>query len=165
MDYLMNESSRIFNTRSISGRIRTVKRQVERKVWEFFLYFQEIFQIEHFVQGTRAIEVRHLTIRSLQRLRHVHDLGTQRSHTSTTTNPHHLSLRIENWVEITIRTTHSHLITRFQRKDIRRSDTRHHIHETNLWFRFERRRSDTHGQHDTVTLSRIVSHRIGTDRR
>jgi len=50
-------------------------------------------------------------------------------------------------------------VTRLQRKDVRRSDTRHHIHKArSLIFRFERRSSDTYSQHDAVTLSRMPVH-------
>ena len=68
-------------------------------------------------------------------------------------------------MEITIRTAHRHLITRFQGKDIRRSDTRHHILEAHFGFRFERRSGYTNRQHDAVTFCRIVGHRVSTDGR
>ena len=67
-------------------------------------------------------------------------------------------------MEVSIRPTHYYLVTRFQRKDIRRSDTRHYIHKSGtLFFRLERRGSDTYSQHDTVTFCRIVGHRVSTD--
>ena len=138
---------------------------MERKVREILLYLQEVFQIEYFVQGTCTIEVSHLTVSSMQCLRQVHDLCTQRSHTGTTTNPHHFLLRIEYRVEVSVRTAHDYLITRFQSEDIRRSNTCRHIHKAlSLIFRLERRSCDTYRQHDTVTFCRIVSHRISTDR-
>ena len=137
---------------------------MEREVREVFLNLQEIFQIEYFVQCTCTIEVRHLTVGSMQRLGQVHDLCTQRSHTGTTTYPHHLFLRIEDRMEVSVRTTHNYLITGFQRKDVRRSDTRIYVNKARtLIFRFERRRSNTYCQHDAVTLSRIVSHGICTN--
>ncbi len=155
----MNETGCIFYSGCISSWIRTVKRQVECEIREFLFYFQEVLQIEHFVQSTCTIEIRHLAICSLQRLSHVHNLSTQRSHTGTTADPHHFSLRVEDRMEITVRTAHCYLVTRFQGKDIRRSDTRHYILESRTLFsRFERRSSDTYSQHDTVAFSRIVSH-------
>ena len=139
---------------------------MECEVREVFFDLQEVLQIEYFVQRTGTIEVRHLTIGNVQCLRQVHDLCTQRSHTGTTTNPHHFLVRIQDWVEISIRTAHNNLVTRFQREDIRRSDTRHYIHKSGtLFFRLERRGSDTYSQHDTVTFCRIVGHRVSTDGR
>ncbi|GFH88454.1 hypothetical protein IMSAGC001_03897 [Bacteroides acidifaciens] len=160
----MNEAWSVLHTRSIGCRIRTVKSQVECEVREVFFDLQEVFQIEHFVQCTGTVEVRHLTVGSMQSLRQVHDLRTQRSHTSTTTNPHHFLVGIKDRVEVSVRTAHDNLVTRFQSEDIRRSNTRHHIHKSRtLIFRFERRSSDTYCQHDTVTFGRIVGHRVSTD--
>ena len=137
---------------------------MECEVREVFFDLQEVLQIEYFVQRTGTIEVRHLTIGNVQCLRQVHDLCTQRSHTGTTTNPHHFLLRVEYRMEVSVRTTHDNLVTWFQREDIRRSDTRHYIHKSGtLFFRFERWSSDTYSQHDTVTFRRIVGHRVSTD--
>ena len=160
----MNEARSILHACCICCGIRTVQSQMERKVREILLDLQEVFQIEYFIQRTCTVEVSHLTVCSMQCLRQVHDLGTQRSHTGTTANPHHFLLRIEYRVEVSVRTTHDYLITRFQCEDIRRSDTRRYIHKAlSLIFRLERRSCDTYCQHDTVALCRIVSHRIRTD--
>ena len=162
----MYETCRILHTGCVCSRVRTVECQVELEVREVFLNLQEVFQIEHLVQCTGTVEVVHRTVSDMQRLGQVHNLGTQRSHTCTTTDPHHFVLRIQNRVEVTVRSTHGHLVTWLQRKDVRRSDTRHHIHKArSLILRFERRSSDTYSQHDAVTLSRIVGHRISTDGR
>ena len=61
------------------------------------------------------------------------------------------------WMEVAERTAHDHLVARFQREDVRRSDTRVDIHEARA-VGLERRRSDTHGQHEDVALGRIVGH-------
>ena len=97
----------------------------------------------------------------MQRLRHVHDLRTQRSHTGTTADPNHFFLAVEVRMEVAVRAAHRHLVTRFQREDVRRSDTRVHIHET-ATVGLERRRGDTHGQHEHVAFGRIVGHGVGT---
>ena len=61
----------------------------------------------------------HLAVGRMQRLCHVHDLRTQRSHAGTTTDPNHFFLAVEMRMEVTVRTTHNHLVTRFQREDVR----------------------------------------------
>ena len=66
------------------------------------------------------------------------------------------------WVEVAERSTHNHLVARFQREDVRRSDTWVHIHETAL-VGLEWRCGDTNGKHKYITLGRIVGHRVGTD--
>src|SRR5574344_868958 len=101
----------------------------------------------------------------MKRTSHVHDLCTERSHTCSTANPYHLFLRVKYRMEISIRSTHNNFISWFKSKDIRRGDTRHYFLETDLRFRFERRCSYTHSQHNTVTFGWIVCHRICTYRR
>ena len=87
-----DESGRVLHAKAISLRIRTVKRQVEVEVRELLLHLQEVLHEEDLVDGTGAVEVMHLTIRSVERLQHMHDLRTERSHTGTTTDPNHLFL-------------------------------------------------------------------------
>jgi len=64
-------------------------------------------------------------------------------------------------MEVSVRTTHRHLVTRFQGKDVRRSDTRINIHKATA-VGLERRSSDTYCQHEHITLGRIVGHRVST---
>ena len=154
----MDEARRVLHASRVGSGVWTVERKVESEVGELLLQLEEILQVEHLIQGTSAIEVRHLAVCRMQGLCHVHDLRTERSHTRTTTDPHHLTFRIEDRMEIAIRATHQHLVARFEGKDIGRSDTRHHVHEAHLGFRFERRRSDTYRKHETVALGRIVGH-------
>ena len=161
--HLMNETSCIFHTSSISSRIWTVECQVEVEVREVFLQSEEIIQIEYFIQSTCTIEIVHLTIGGMQRLTHMHNLCTQRSHTGTTTYPNHLALRIKDRMELSIRTAHSHLVAWLQTEDVRRSNTWTNIHKAHLWFWLKRRCCNTDGQHEAVALSRIVSHRVSTD--
>ena len=156
--HLVYETCRVLHARCIGCRVGTVQCQMEVEVGIILLQLQEVLQIEHFVQGTCTIEVVHLAVCGMQRTGHVHDLCAQRSHTGTTTYPNHFLLRIEDRMEISVRTTHGHLVTRFQREDVRRGDTRHHILEAYLRFRFERRSGDTYRQHDAVAFSRIVGH-------
>ena len=97
----------------------------------------------------------------MERAEKVEDLSTQRSHTSTTTDVEHLSIRILD-VEVPIRTTHTHLIPRLEREDVGGRDTwrdgkplvRSAIH---------RRRSDTDVEGDDVPFGGVVSHRVSTD--
>ena len=159
---LMDEARSVLDSSCIGCRIRTVQSQVEVEVRILFFQAQEVVEIEYLVQCTSTIEIVHLTIGGMQRLGHVHDLSAQRSHTSTTTNPNHLLLRVEVWVEVAIRTTHNHLIARLQREDVRRCDTWVHLHEATL-VGLERRCSDTNGQHEHITFGRIVCHRVCTD--
>ena len=158
----MNESGSVFYTSCICYRVRTVQSQVEVEVREVFFQSKEVFQIEYFVQCTSTVEVVQFAVCSMQCTSHMHNLCTKRSHTGTTTDPNHFFLRIEDWVEVSVRTTHQHLVTRFQSKDVRRSDTRIYIHKSaTVWF--ERRSSDTYCQHEHVTFCRIVGHRVSTD--
>ena len=76
VDYVVNESRSILHACSISSRVRTVECQMESEVREVLFDLQEIFQIEHLIQRTGTIEVRHLTISCMQCLSHVHDLRT-----------------------------------------------------------------------------------------
>ena len=130
---------------------------MEVEVGIFLLQTQEVVEVEHLVQRTCTIEVVHLAVRGMQRLCHVHNLSTQRSHTGTATNPYHLLLRVEVRVEVAERTAHNHLVAGFQREDVRRGNTRVDIHEAAL-VGLERWCGDTHGQHEDVALGGIVGH-------
>ena len=160
--HLMHEACGVFHACGIGCGIGTVESQVEMEVGEILLQTEEVLEIEHLVERTRTIEIVHLAIGGMERLGHVHNLRTERSHTGTTTNPDHLLLRVEVRMEVAERTTHNHLVAGFQREDVRRSDTGVHIHEAAA-IGLERRCGNTHGEHEHVTLSRVVGHRVGTD--
>ena len=162
--YLMDEARRIFHACGICCGIWTVECQVEVEVGILLLQSEEVVKIEDLVERTSTIEVVHLTVGGVERLRHVHDLRTERGHTGTTTYPDHLTFGVEVRVEITERSAHRHLVAWFQREDIRRSNTGIHIHEAAL-VGFEWRSSNTHGEHEHITLSRIVGHGVCTDGR
>ena len=110
----MNETGSILNTGCISGRVGTVKCKMELEVGEILFKLHEIVQVEHLIQGTGSIEVVHHTVAGLESLCHPHDLRTERSHTGTTTYPHHLSLGIYYRVEVAIRSAHAHLVAGFE---------------------------------------------------
>ena len=93
----------------------------------------------------------------------MHNLRTQRSHTSTTTNPNHLLTRSEVRMEVAVRTAHHYLITLLKREDISRTDTSWYILETNLRTWQEWRCCNTNSQCDDITLSWIVRHRVSTN--
>ena len=161
-----DEARGVLDTELVCLRVRTVQRQVEMEVRELLLQSEEIVEEEDFVDSTCAVEIVHLTVTAVAGLQHVHDLCTERCHTGTTTNPDHLLLTIVNRTELTVRTAHAHLVARFEREDIRGSDTAGYVHELRsvgaLLFRFERRCSDTDGEGDDVALVGVVSHRIST---
>ena len=159
----MDESRRIFHACGIGGRVGTVEREVEVEIREFLLQTEEIFEIENLVQRTRTVEIMHFAVGRLQSLGHVHNLGTQRSHSCASTDPNHLLFRVEMRMEVAKRTAHRHLVAGFQRENIRRGDTRIHLHETAL-VGLHRRRGDTNSQHENVALGRIVCHRISANR-
>ena len=160
--HLMDEARSVLHASSIGCGVWTVEGEVEVEVGILLLQAQEVVEIEHLVERAGTIEVVHLAILGVQRLGHVHDLCAQRSHTGTTTNPDHLLLRVEVWVEVAERTTHDHLVARFQREDVRRGDTGVDLHEATL-VGLERRRGDTNGEHEHITLGRIVGHRVSTN--
>ena len=114
----MHESSGVFHSCCIGSGVGTVECQVEVEVGIFLLQSEEVVEIEHLVQCSRTIEIVHLAVGSVQSLCHVHNLRTQRSHTGTTTYPYHLLLRVEVRMEITVRTAHHHLVTRFEGEDV-----------------------------------------------
>ena len=89
IDNLVNKARSVLHACCISSWIRTVKCQVETEIGEFLFNCQEIFKIEHFVKRTCYIEIVHDAICCAKCFGHVHDLSTQRSHTSATTYPHH----------------------------------------------------------------------------
>ena len=66
-------------------------------------------------------------------------------------------------MEITIRSTHYYFITRLATENIRRSDTGRHFLESGLRFRLKRRSGYSDCQHYSVSLCRIVCHRISTN--
>ena len=97
-------------------------------------------------------------------LEHVHNLGTQRSHTGTATDPNHFTTGAVLGTELSVRTAHDDLVAGLQREDVRRSDTGVHIHEAGpLILRLEGRRGNTHVQRDDVALIGIVGHGVSTD--
>ena len=93
-------------------------------------------------------------------------MATHRSHTCTTTDEDQL-LRVGQVLieeELTVRTRNGHLVTRLAREDVRRADTRVHLHKATI-DTVERRRGNTDVKHNDVTLGRVVGHRVGTERR
>ena len=88
------------------------------EVGELLLKLPEILHEEGFIQATGTIEEVELTVGAMQRLRHVHDLRAERSHTCSSTNPNHLLLRVEMGMEISIRTTHHYLVAGLQTEDV-----------------------------------------------
>jgi len=134
---------------------------MEMEIGELALQLPKILQEESLHQRTGAIEEVHLTVGGAQGLGHVHDLRTQRSHTGTTSDPNHLFLRVEMGMEIAVRTTHHHLVTRLQAEDIRRADACGHVLESHLRTRQEGCGGYAHGERDDIALGRIVGHRVG----
>ena len=163
--HVVDKASGVGHACCVGCRVGTVERKVEVEVGIFLLDAVEVVEIEYFVERTRTIEIVHRTVGGMQGLCHVHDLRTQRSHTGTTAYPDHLGFlchlgRVFLDMELAIGTRHDDLVARLEGEDIRRSDTGIDIHEART-VGFERRRSDTHGQHEYVAFGRIVGHRIG----
>ena len=161
-DAVHRKAGIVLHTGCVGLGIRTVEREMEVEIGEFLFQLPEVLQEEGLCQRAGTIEEMHLTVSAVQRLGHVHDLRTKRSHTGTTTNPNHLFASIKARMEVTIRTTHHHLVTGLEAEDVRRPDTCRHILEAHLWSWQERRGSDTHSQRNDVALSGIVGHRIST---
>ncbi len=157
----MHEAGSVFHACCICRGVWTVQSQMEVEVGELFLKLQEVLEIEQFVEGARAVEIVHFAVAGVEGLCHVHDLSAERGHTCAAANPHHLFLGVENGVEVSVRTAHEHLVAGLEREDIARCDTWHHVLETNLGFRFERRGRYAHGEHEAVALGGIVGHGVG----
>ena len=159
----MDESRRVLHACCIGGRVGTVERQMEVEIGEFLLQTEEIFEVEDLVQRTRTVEIVHFAVGRVQRFRHMHNLGTQRSHSCASADPNHLLFRVEMRMEVAKRTAHRHFVAGFQRENIRRGNARIHLHETAL-VGLHRRRGNTNRQHENVALGGIVRHRIGANR-
>ena len=85
VNYVVYEARSVLHARCIGCRIGTVQCKMELEVGEILFYLQEVFQVEHLVESTRAVEVVHHTVGCVQRLREVHNLRTQRSHANLST--------------------------------------------------------------------------------
>jgi len=66
-------------------------------------------------------------------------------------------------MEVSVRSAHNDLVAGFKRKNVRRSDARHHVLEAYGRFGLERRRRYADGQHDAVAFCRVVRHGVGAD--
>ncbi len=159
----MNEACGVFHSCLVCLGVGAVESKVEVEVGELLLQLKEVFNEECLNQSTRAIEEMHLAVAGVESLRHVHNLGAERSHTGTTTYPYHLFLRVENRVEVAVRTTHNHLVAWLAREDVTRRNTCRNILEAYLRTWFERCGGDADGEGDAVALGRIVGHRVCTD--
>ena len=136
------------------------ERDVEAEVWELLLDLAEVLFVEDLLLASCTVPVRDLTA-CVERAEEVEDLSTQRSHTSTTTDVEHLSIRVLD-VEVPVRTAHADLVPRLQREDVGRGDTRRDG-EPLVRSAVHRRRSDTDVERDDVPFGRVVSHRVSTD--
>ena len=113
-----DESGSVLYAQAVCLGVGTVQSQVEMEIGEFLLQSEEVFQEEHFVDGTGTIEIVHLAVAALTGLEHVHNLRTQGSHTGTTTYPNHLALRVVDGTELSVRTAHGYLVTGLQAEDV-----------------------------------------------
>ena len=113
-----HESCGILDTCCIGLRIGTVQGQVEVEVVEVLLQLQEVVQEGDFLQGACAVEIVHRTLAvffaDTVSLEHVHNLGTQRSHTGTATDPNHFTTGAVLGTELSVRTAHDDLVAGLQ---------------------------------------------------
>ena len=100
----------------------------------------------------------------MQCFRHVHDLCAEGRHAGAAADPDHLLLGVENRVEVAIGAAHRDLVAGLKGEDVRRSDARHDVLETDGGFWLERRRRYAHGEHDAVAFGRVVRHGVGAHR-
>ena len=103
-DAVYSEALVVLHALSICNGVLAVEREVEVEVRELLLQLPEVLKEERLAESACAVEEVELAVGSVQRLCHVHDLSTQRSHTCTTTNPNHLLARSEVRVEVAVRT-------------------------------------------------------------
>ncbi len=64
-------------------------------------------------------------------------------------------------MEVAVGAAHHHLVAGFQRENIARSNTGHHILESDLRLGLHGRSGNAHGKHYAVALGRIVGHGVG----
>ena len=134
-------------------RQRIGERDVEGKVWVVARQLLELIIVEHLAQRARSVPEADLTL-ATQPLELVKDVRAHRGHTGTAADKHHFRVGIFG-KELTERTGDRHFVTRLERPDVRRHDTRRCIRHIR-W-----RRGDTHIEHDDALLFRVVSHRVG----
>ncbi len=92
----------------------------------------------------------------MQCLEQVEDVASHRSHSGTTADEYDLVVGILD-EEFAVRAADGDLVSRFERVDVRRADTRIYRNPL-LLCPVERRSRDTHVQHDDVALCRVVGH-------
>ena len=156
------ESGLVGNTCSIGCGIGTVQSQVEREVGELLLYLVEILEIEGLLERTGTVPERYRTL-GLLGLEQVHQMASHGGHTGTTANEDKLLIvgQVVGQEELSVGARDGDLVTRFERVDVRRADTRIDIHETTRCA-VERRCRDTHVELDDVALGGICRARIST---
>ena len=116
----MHESGRIWNSRRVCRRVRTVKRKMELEVRELLLELREVFEIECLDESACTIEEVDLAS-CLERLEELHDVAAERCHTGAAADEYVLDvvrvvLREE---ELSVRAADHHLVARLAREDIR----------------------------------------------
>ena len=136
---------------------------MEVEVGELLLELQEVFEIEHLVEGARAVEVVHDAVGAMACLGHPHDLGSQGGHTGTAAHPYHLGLGVDDGMEVSVGAAHHNLVARLEREDVTRRDARGNVLESDLGLRLERRRGDAHGEHEAVAFLGIIGHGVCAD--
>ena len=125
----------------------------------------EVVEVGSLLQCAGAVPERYGTLRLLG-LEQVHDVAAHRGHAGAAADEDQL-LRVGQVVrqeELAVGTRDGHLVARLAREDVRRADTRVHLHERARG-PVERRRGDTDVEHDDVALGRVVGHRVGAERR
>ena len=161
----MYETGRISHTLGIGLRIGTVQSEVHLEVGELLLDRVELVHIGSLLQGTSTIPERYGTLRLLG-LEEVHQVAAHRRHTCTTTDEDQL-LRVGQVLieeELAVGARDRHLVTRLAREDVRRADTRVHLHKAAI-HAIKRRRCDTDVEHDDIALCGVIGHRVGTEGR
>ena len=111
---LMDKSG---SSRPIIFRLRVTQGDNKAEVGEVLFYLAEVLFVDNFTLSACSVPISDFAPR-LYRIEKVQELSTKGSHPCPTADIKHLGIAIFMNVEVSIRTTHRHLISRLEREDI-----------------------------------------------
>ena len=142
--------------------LRLRQRDVELKVREFFFDLLELLLVENFTLRTRPVPECYRSVDFLG-LEQMEDMRAHRRHTGAAADKHFFVRSILH-EEFAVGSRNRHLVARLARENIRRTNSRVHLHKSPCG-PIPGRRGDTDIQHDDIPFGRMVGHRISAERR
>lgn len=174
--HVVDEARGVWYAGFVGCGVGTVESKMEVEVGEVLLQLMEVVEVEDLVEGAGAVEVVHLSVGAVERAGEVHNLCTQRSHTSASANPNHLGVlrRVAPLVvfrsadvEVAVGAGHYDFVAGLEREDIARRNTGVDIDEgasaafgsaLSAFRSVDWRRGDADGEHKDVALGGVVGH-------